>query len=150
MKTLTTKEKLQFLLAYYNKNRRVGHSQLLWDGANAAHCLLVTMDNKIYQQLTKNRGPFTQGVTLDSLDLMEGRNWPVAWDNSGVVALITESLREIDRLEKLSAGTTPEAETSKDTEIVKLKKINQNLVKVLENLNGSIEKEIEAAGKISA
>ncbi len=150
MKIFTTKEKLQFLLAYYNKNRRVGHSQLLWDGANAAHCLLVTMDNKIYQQLTKNRGPFTQGVTLDSLDLMEGRNWPVAWDNSGVVALITESLREIDRLEKLSAGTTPEAETSKDTEIVKLKKINQNLVKVLENLNGSIEKEIEAAGKISA
>ncbi len=145
MKTLSPKEKLQFLLDYYNKNRRVGHTELLWSGANAAHCLILTLDDKVYQSITKNRGPFTQGVTLNSLDLMEGRNLPVAWDNSGVVALLTESLREIDRLEKLSAGTMPEAETGKDKEIVKLKKINQNLVQVLETLNGSIDREIKMA-----
>ncbi len=150
MKQLTTKEKLQELLAYYNTNRRVGHTELLWSGANAAHCLIVSMDDKVYQSITKNRGPFTQGITLDSLDLIKGKNWPIAWDNSGIVAMLTMCYREIDILESKLKGTTPEAETSKDAEIVKLKKINQNLVKVLENLNGSIEKEIEAVGKISA
>ncbi len=145
MKQLSTKEKLQELLTYYNANRRVGHTQLMWDGANAAHCAVMTMDDKVYQQMTKNRGPFTRGITLNSLDLLKGLNWPVIWDNSGIVDLISICLREIDTLEKKLVGTTPEAETSKDAEIVKLKKINQNLVQVLETLNGSIDREIKMA-----
>ena len=134
------KEKIDFLLRYYNSSRGSGHTKTMWGGANSAMGYLVVPSHAIYKNLTQNFGPLMREMSLDDLESLRGANHglPLIWDNTAIVSILKESLDEIVKLE----AQIPKSEDNKviesdnkDKEIEQLKLMNKQLVSVIDNMN---------------
>lgn len=91
-------DKLRRLDTYFACARQVGHTALLRQGFDnwSGDKLILTTNMKEGHKLKCLE---SQIVTLDSLDRLQGRDWPMLVDNSVLVHLFHSAILELEGLE---------------------------------------------------
>ena len=93
------KQKLELLAAYFQRTQQVGHTALVRQGFDDYP------GDKLILSRTMNRGNRlrclkSQIVTLNTLDRLNGHNWPMVIDNDVIIELFHKTLWELDELEE--------------------------------------------------
>ncbi len=97
---MNIKEKLLYLVRYYNSARHCGHTNsILFGMKRNPKAMMLTIDAQGMKQL-KHRIPEMDVVTLDDLDKLNGLRRPLTIDNHALVLLLSEALEEMNRLEQ--------------------------------------------------
>ena len=96
---MNIKEKLLYLVRYYNDARHCGHTNAILFGMKRnPKAMMLTIDAQGMKQL-KHRIPEMDVVTIDELGKLAGLRRPLTIDNHALVLLLSEALEEINRLE---------------------------------------------------
>jgi hypothetical protein len=96
---MKTKEQLNRLLAYFQANRRSGHTTAMMEGAKNSGCLVLAR-NQNEAGFIKDLGPKGEVIALPAIHLsLTGTNLPLLIDNSAITEILASSLTEISRLE---------------------------------------------------
>lgn len=99
-----TKEKLKALAHYFLRNRGVGHTATLLDGAaNVNGAIIVAQNHKSVLEIEDRRDiPFCYVTSLDESigAKLAGLRKPLVVDNEALTYLFLSAIEEIERLEE--------------------------------------------------
>lgn len=98
---MSIKKQLENLLAYYATTPRVGHTTAIIQGAKNVNSVIILVGHAAHAKNMHWAAPGADFVPLDNLDKLQGRKQPLLIDNFAIATLLSESLKEIERLEKV-------------------------------------------------
>lgn len=99
------KDKFQMLYAYYDINRRVGHTRLMKEGTkHYENDFILIVPNlgmgKVLLQNDNDR-PNVKCLTINSLNNLVGSNKPIIFDNSTLHELFKEAYETLNKFEEV-------------------------------------------------
>lgn len=96
---MKVKEKIRQLLIYYGTCRRVGHTALMKEGTNhyEKEKLVLTHTMAHGEDLGFNHNEI---VSWQNLEKLCGHSKPMVIDNYALFTILTETLKEIEKLEE--------------------------------------------------
>jgi hypothetical protein len=98
---MSTKGKLKELLQYYLTTRQVGHTTTMLNGIKDDKVLIMSLTSKDAKVICQ-RNDKALPISYDAFDYtfsLRGRRMPLLIDNSAMIVLLEDALREISRLE---------------------------------------------------
>lgn len=88
---------LEEVLVYYLKTRSVGHTKLMQKGIKNEDCIILAETLAQASNLRVEKKQFY--ISIQKLDI-GGYRFPLVWDNSALIWLISEVLRDMNKKDK--------------------------------------------------